>query len=145
MAPEAYAGGIYWPARAPFDCTAGVRPGSSVVVIGAGGVGLNAIQGAVLAGANPIIAIDTLPPKLEAAPEFGATHTVQVGRADAVDAVRSLTGGRGADYAFVTVGTESAVASGFDLIRVAGTLVLVGLPAPGITAPLPIREFAWAG
>jgi S-(hydroxymethyl)glutathione dehydrogenase/alcohol dehydrogenase len=45
----------------------------------------------------------------------------------------------------VTVGTESAVSAGFDLIRVAGTLVLVGLPAPGVTAPLPIREFAWAG
>lgn len=125
--------------------TAGVRPGNSVVVIGAGGVGLNAIQGAVLAGANPIIALDTLPTKLEAAREFGATHTIQVGRSDSVDAVQGLTGGRGADYAFVTVGTESAVATGFDLIRVAGTLVLVGLPAPGVTAPLPIREFAWAG
>jgi Zn-dependent alcohol dehydrogenase len=125
--------------------TAAVRPGSSVVVIGAGGVGLNAIQGAVLAGAHPIIALDTLPSKLDAAREFGATHTVEVGPDSAADAVRSLTGGRGADYAFVTVGTDSAVAGAFDLIRVAGTLVLVGLPAPGVTAPLPIREFAWAG
>jgi S-(hydroxymethyl)glutathione dehydrogenase / alcohol dehydrogenase len=56
-----------------------------------------------------------------------------------------VTNGRGADYAFVTVGTAGAVGGAFDLIRVAGTLVLVGLPAPGITAPLPIREFAWAG
>jgi S-(hydroxymethyl)glutathione dehydrogenase / alcohol dehydrogenase len=125
--------------------TAAVRPGSSVVVIGAGGVGLNAIQGAVLAGADPIIVLDTLPSKLEAALEFGATHTVEVGTENPVDVVRSLTGGRGADYAFVTVGTDSAVAGGFDLIRIAGTLVLVGLPAPGVTASLPIREFAWAG
>src|SRR5947209_17941691 len=93
--------------------TAGVRAGSSVVVIGAGGVGLNAIQGAVLAGADPIIALDTVPAKLQAAREFGATHTIEVGRDDAGDAVRSLTGGRGANYAFVTVGTESAVAAGF--------------------------------
>ncbi len=125
--------------------TAGVRPGNSVVIIGAGGVGLNAIQGAALAGAYPIIALDTLPAKLEAAREFGATHTIQVGNSDAVDAVRGVTNGRGADYAFVTVGTAGAVGGAFDLIRVAGTLVLVGLPAPGITAPLPIREFAWAG
>lgn len=125
--------------------TARVRPGSSVVVVGAGGVGLNAVQGAVLAGAEPIIALDTLPAKLDAAREFGATHTVPAGRDDTAAEVRRLTGGRGADYVFVTVGTPSAVAGAFDLLGVAGTLVLVGLPAPGVTAPLPIREFAWAG
>lgn len=125
--------------------TAAVRPGSSVVVIGAGGVGLNAIQGAQLIGANPIIALDTIPSKLAAAVQFGATHTIEVGKDDAVGAIRALTGGRGADYAFVTVGTDTAVAAGFDVIRVAGTLVLVGLPAPGATVPFPIREFAWAG
>ena len=125
--------------------TAHVRPGSSVAVVGAGGVGLNAVQGAVLAGAYPIVALDTLPGKLAAAQEFGATHTIEAGREDAPAVMRHLTGGRGADYVFVTVGTASAVAAAFDLIRVAGTLVLVGLPAPGVTAPFPIREFTWAG
>jgi Zn-dependent alcohol dehydrogenase len=125
--------------------TAGVRPGESVVVIGAGGVGLNTIQGAALAGAAPIIALDTLPSKLEGAREFGATHTLQVGGGDIVQAVRSMTGGRGADYVFVAVGSDTAVAQALDLLRVAGTAVLVGLPAPGVAAPLPIREFAWAG
>ncbi len=125
--------------------TARVRPGSSVAVIGCGGVGLNAIQGAVLAGARHIIGLDTNPAKLEAALEFGATHTIHIGAEDAAGAVREVTDGRGADYAFVTVGTDTAVTQGFATIRTAGTLVLVGLPAPGVTSPLPIREFAWAG
>jgi S-(hydroxymethyl)glutathione dehydrogenase/alcohol dehydrogenase len=125
--------------------TAQVEPGSSVVVIGAGGVGLNAVQGAVLAGANPIVAIDPLDSKLTAAREFGATHTIDAQDDRATERVHDLTGGRGADYAFVTVGSPAAVTQGLALIRPAGTLVIVGLPAPGVTAPLPIRDFAWAG
>jgi len=125
--------------------TARVPPGSSVVVIGTGGVGLNAVQGAALAGARIIVALDTVEAKLRAAHEFGATHSVQVGRDDPLEAVRDLTGRRGADYAFVTVGSALAVEQGLALLRRAGTLVVVGLPGPGVTAALPIREFAWAG
>ncbi|MFQ5784353.1 MAG: alcohol dehydrogenase catalytic domain-containing protein [Alphaproteobacteria bacterium] len=85
--------------------TARVPSGSSVVVIGTGGVGLNSVQGAVLCGAQPIIAIDLSADKLESARAFGATHVVDPTATDPADAVRSLTGGRGADYVFVTVGS----------------------------------------
>src|SRR5207248_5124899 len=87
---------------------AGVTPGSSVVVIGLGGVGLNAVQGAVLAGAYPIIALDVLDTKLTAARTFGATHTANAGRVDALSVVKDLTGGRRADYVFVAVGSPAA-------------------------------------
>jgi S-(hydroxymethyl)glutathione dehydrogenase / alcohol dehydrogenase len=110
--------------------TAQVEPGSSVAVIGAGGVGLNSVQGALLAGANPIIAIDLLDNKLEAARAFGATHTINAGASDDVVAeVRKLTSGRGVDYAFVAVGSTQAVEQALDLIRRGGTVTLVGIPA----------------
>ena len=85
--------------------TVQVAPGDSVAVIGTGGVGLNVIQGAVLAGAERIIAIDIRDNKLEHALQFGATHTVNSAQVDAVEAVRDLTDGRGADYAFEAIGT----------------------------------------
>ncbi len=111
--------------------TAGVEPGSSVVVLGAGGVGLNVVQGAVLAGAGTIVAVDLLDSKLEAARLFGATHTLNAARDDIVAEVRSLTGGVGADYAFDASGAVPAIEQGAQLIRRAGTLVLVGLPPTG--------------
>src|SRR5712692_3302246 len=92
--------------------TAQVTAGSSVVVIGTGGVGLNAVQGALLAGANPIIAIDIADSKLAAAREFGATHTLNAQSDDVRSAVRELTHGRKADYVLVTVGSPSAVTQG---------------------------------
>ncbi len=107
--------------------TAQVRPGSNVVVIGTGGVGLNAVQGAVLVGAQQIIAMDILETKLTAARAFGATQTINAGQEDVRQIVRELTGGRGADYVFVTVGSTAAVAQGLTLIRLGGTLVIVGL------------------
>lgn len=116
--------------------TAQVRPGSSVVVIGTGGVGLNAVQGAVLAGAARIIAIDLLNMKLEAARVFGATDTINAAREDVRQFVRDLTGGRGADYAFVTVGSTRAVQQGLTLLRNAGTLVIVGMPPLTESTPL---------
>ncbi len=112
--------------------TAAMRPGASVVVIGAGGVGLNSIQGAAIGGAETIIAVDVVETKLEAARRFGATHAVD-GRADDVaDRVRALTGGRGADYVFVTVGAKAAFDQSFGLARPAGAIVLVGMPATGV-------------
>lgn len=118
--------------------TAHVGPGQSVVVIGTGGVGLNAIQGAVLVGAHPIIAVDRLETKLTTAQAFGATHTINGAQQDPIAAVKELTLGRGVDYAFVTVGSPTAVAQGIDMIRIAGTVVVVGIPPEEATVPLPI-------
>ncbi|MBE3560397.1 MAG: Zn-dependent alcohol dehydrogenase, partial [Ktedonobacteraceae bacterium] len=125
--------------------TAQVRPGSSVVVIGAGGVGLNAIQGAALAGASHIIALDIVEMKLLAAKHFGATHTLQAQRSDVQQIVQDLTGGRGADYVFITVGSAPAVTQGLSLLRRAGTLVLVGMPQTAATVPLPVADTAEYG
>jgi S-(hydroxymethyl)glutathione dehydrogenase/alcohol dehydrogenase len=113
--------------------TARVQPLSGVVVIGSGGVGLNAVQGARLCGAQPIIAIDLAPAKLEAALAFGATHAIGPEQGDIQGAVRGLTGGRGADYAFVTAGAKAAIEQGLGLLRRGGTLVVVGMPASGVT------------
>jgi Zn-dependent alcohol dehydrogenase len=122
-----------------------VGPGESVAVIGTGGVGLNAVQGAALAGANPILALDTVDTKLEAARRFGATHTANVARDDMRQVIGGLTGGRGADYVFVTVGSTAAVEQGLKLIRPMGTLVTVGIPPAGAMAPLHVLRFAMAG
>ncbi len=101
---------------------------SSCVIIGCGGVGLNAIQGAAIAGAYPIIAVDIVDKKLKAARDFGATHTVNATQGDAIEAVKGLTGGLGAAYVFVTVGSIAAVAQGFGMSAPSGTTVIVGLP-----------------
>ena len=106
--------------------TADVRPGSSVVVFGCGGVGLNVIQGAVLAGAQTIIGIDTLDSKLELASQFGATDVVLAGDGSRAR-IQELTDGRGADYAFEAVGSPAVQQEGLRVIRPGGTLVLVGL------------------
>ena len=112
--------------------TAGMKPGGSVVVIGAGGVGLNSVQGAAVGGASTIIAVDIVASKLEAAKRFGATHGIDGRTADLVDQVRALTGGRGADYVFVTVGAKAAFDQAFGLASPAGAIVLVGMPETGV-------------
>jgi len=122
--------------------TAQVETGSSVVVIGTGGVGLNAVQGAALAGAHPIIAIDLLDNKLKAARAFGATHTMNAVEREATEkAVKELTSGRGADYVFVTVGSAAAVAQALSLTRKRGSVIIVGMPAPGATASFQVNPF----
>ncbi len=88
--------------------TARVEPGASVAVFGCGGVGLNCIQGAALAGATTIIAVDLLDNKLELGREFGATHTVNASREDPVERIMELTGGEGAHYAFEAIGLVEA-------------------------------------
>jgi S-(hydroxymethyl)glutathione dehydrogenase/alcohol dehydrogenase len=107
--------------------TAGVEPGANVVVIGTGGVGLNVVQAAKLAGAARVIAVDLLDNKLEFAREFGATHVVNGGREDVVAAVQGLTGGYGADYAFEVIGTAGTIKQAFDVVRKGGTAVVVGV------------------
>lgn len=111
--------------------TAGVRPGQNVVVIGAGGVGLNAIQGARIAGAARIIAVDMTEEKLEAAREFGATDGVLAGNDAPWRDVRALTGGRGADAVFVTVGAIPAYDSAPRFLATGGRVVMVGMPHSG--------------
>lgn len=116
--------------------TAAVEPGSSVAVIGVGGVGLNSLQGAVFQGAEPIIAVDVSDSKLRAARKFGATVVVNAGKQDPAAAVRTATGGRGADYVFVTVGQKSAVDQALGAVAPAGAVVLVGMPATGVCAEI---------
>ncbi len=106
-----------------------VQPLSSVVVIGTGGVGLNAIQGAAYVGAYPIIAVDIFDNKLEAARAFGATHTINSKKEDTVEAVKQLTAGLGADYIFVTVGSTPAVVQGFSMSGPRGTTIIIGVPS----------------
>jgi Zn-dependent alcohol dehydrogenase len=125
--------------------TARVPAGSSVVVIGTGGVGLNSVQGAALSGAHPVIAADISSYKLEAAREFGATHTVDPSKQDLPAVVRSLTGGRGADYVFVTVGSGPAISGSVELLRRAGTAVVVGMPAVGVKTEIEALDFADSG
>ncbi len=114
-----------------------VEPMSSVAVIGVGGVGLNAIQGAAISGADPIIAVDVSEYKLESAMGFGATCKVRADGEDPVSEIRELTGGRGADYVFITVGSASAVKQGISMSGPRGMTVVVGLPGKGATITIP--------
>lgn len=107
--------------------TARVEPGSSVAVFGSGGVGLNCIQGARLANASPIIAVDLLDNKLEMAMAFGATHAVNAGREDPVARIQEITGGPGAHYAFEAIGlTAEPFRQCLECVRPRGTAVYVG-------------------
>lgn len=108
--------------------TAKVEPGADVAIIGIGGVGLNVVQGAKLAGANRIIAVDLVDQKLEMARHFGATHTINARQEDPVEAIRRLTGGRGADYAFEVIGRADTVEQAWNAVRKGGTAVIVGVP-----------------
>lgn len=116
--------------------TAQVRPGESVVVFGCGGIGLNILQGAALCGASPIIAVDTNEAKMQIAREFDATHTLIAG-SDTLQAIRDLTGGRGADHVFEAVGAPSVQEQAFGAVRPGGTLTLVGLSPMGSGTNLP--------
>jgi S-(hydroxymethyl)glutathione dehydrogenase/alcohol dehydrogenase len=103
-----------------------VAPGSSVLVIGCGAVGLNVLQGARLAGAATIIAGDVGAARLERARRFGATHAVDVTGEGVLDEVRALTGGRGADYVFEAAGHASAFRLAVEAVRPAGEVVWLG-------------------
>jgi S-(hydroxymethyl)glutathione dehydrogenase/alcohol dehydrogenase len=117
-----------------------VKAMSSVVVIGAGGVGLNSIQGATFSGAFPVIAVDVLDSKLATARKFGATHTVNIKKVeDPVKAVVGMTSGRGVDYVFVTVGSAEAVRQGFLMSGVMGMTVIIGLAGGDLRAFNPME------
>ena len=107
--------------------TGTLRAGETAVVIGAGGVGLNAIQGARMAGARRIIAVDLIPEKLDAAREFGATDTILATQEKPWNAARAITG-RGADAVFVSVGAAPAYDTAPRYLAKGGRLVMVGMP-----------------
>jgi Zn-dependent alcohol dehydrogenase len=116
--------------------TAKVAAGSSVIVIGTGGVGLNSVQGAAISGAATIVAVDVSVEKLKVAREFGATHTINAADDDVIDKVQAITAGRGADYVFVTVGAKAAIDSAYALMSRTGAVVLVGMPASGVVSEI---------
>lgn len=108
--------------------TGGVRAGDAVAVVGCGGVGLNCVQGAALAGAFPLAAVDIADDKLRQAQGLGATAAVRAGDGDFVAAARDLTGGRGFDVVLVAVGQPDAIGRSAGLLARGGTLVAVGMP-----------------
>jgi NDMA-dependent alcohol dehydrogenase len=116
--------------------SAQMQPGDRVAVFGCGGVGLSVIMGAQLAGAQQIIAIDRGLRKLEMATQFGATDVIDASNVDAVETVRQMTAGRGADVTFEAVGTEQLQADCVEAARPGGKAVLVGLSAMGSSTPL---------
>jgi len=120
--------------------TADVEPGSNVAIIGCGGIGLNAIQGAALAGAARIIAIDLLDNKLKLAEEFGATHTINGSNEDTVPAVKELTAG-GVHYSFEAIGSKQAAQQAFLMLRTGGTATIIGMIPVGQTLELPGVSF----
>ena len=109
---------------------AGVQPGDSVAVIGCGGVGLNVLQGARLAGATTIVAVDVKAAALDFARKFGATHTVNARTEDAVERVKAITGG-GAHWAFEAYGGGATTRMAVDMLRKRGTAVIVGIAPIG--------------
>jgi S-(hydroxymethyl)glutathione dehydrogenase/alcohol dehydrogenase len=125
--------------------TAAVAPGSSVVVVGCGGVGQAVIQGARIAGAEVIVAVDPVAGKREAARALGATHTVDPAADDAAGAVRGLTDGRGADYSFEVIGRNETLRQAFACTRKGGTTVAVGVPTVGSDASVPSYNLVLEG
>ncbi len=120
--------------------TGKVGRGDSISLIGCGGVGNAAIAGAKLAGATTIIAIDIDPRKLAWATEFGATHTINSRETDAVEGVKALTDGNGANVVVDAVGRPETFRQAFYARDLAGTAVLVGVPTPGLTIELPLID-----
>lgn len=118
--------------------TAKVRPGQTVAVYGCGGVGLNVIQGAALAGASRIIAVDLAASKLTMAKAFGATDIVNAkDNPDAPSAIKDLTDGLGVDYAFEVIGAPAVIVQAYLSIKRGGAAVVVGVPAMGSEVAVP--------
>jgi S-(hydroxymethyl)mycothiol dehydrogenase len=122
--------------------TAKVWPGSTVVVIGCGAIGLSVVQGARIAGAARILAVDLVSAKLRWAEDLGATDLVSAAEQDPVDAVWALTHGAGADFAFEAVGSVELVAQSIRMLGHAGTAVAIGVPAPRSTASLDLQAIS---
>lgn len=121
--------------------TARVAPGTAVAVFGMGGVGLSAVMGAQLAGADPIIAVDVLDDKLALARDVGATHAVNGAHDDPVAAIRELTKG-GAAYVFESVGNERVLIQAYEATGRGGTTISIGLPHPSKQFTVPAVSIA---
>ena len=113
-----------------------VPPGSTVAVVGCGGVGLNVIQGSRLMNASKIIAVDVGEGQLEFAMKFGATHSVNASHQDAVERVKEITGGLGVDYAFEVYGSAKTVETAYSMVQKGGTVVVVGIAPVGEKAEI---------
>ena len=120
--------------------TAAVEPGATVAVIGCGGVGLSCINGAEIAGASRIIAVDTVASKLELARKFGATDVVNAAETDAVEAIREMTGG-GVHYSFEAIGLKATTEQAFKMIRAGGTATVIGMIPVGTMVEVHGPEF----
>lgn len=118
-----------------------VRAGESVAVVGIGGVGINAIQAAVLSGAETIIAIDTNADKAEIARQNGATHFLNARDEGLVETIKSLTAGRGVDYAIECTGRPLAMRNAYAMTRPAGSVVIVGIAPVGADLAIPAIGF----
>ena len=118
-----------------------VEAGAKVVVVGAGGVGLNVVQGARLADCDKIIVVDTRSKPLVLAREFGATDTIEATLGDVPGTIRALTGGRGPDYVFDTVGAPETLAQALGFVRKGGSVVLTGLSRTDALASIPLFPF----
>lgn len=145
---------ISWPVAALLACgvitgvgavinTSSAQEGSTVVVVGAGGVGLNAIQAAAMIGAEAVIAVDIEPEKLSIAAKFGATHSAIPD--DARSMIKEATGRRGASHVFVTVGSAAAIKSALRYLEPGGELVVVGMPPSGSPVEIDPAIVAAAG
>jgi NDMA-dependent alcohol dehydrogenase len=117
--------------------TADIKPGDKIAVVGCGGVGLNVIQGARIAGAAEIIAVDMNETKLQMAKDFGATATVNAGQGDPVSQVMEMTEQRGADVAFEVIGLEQTIMQTITMTRRGGQSILVGVPRMDVMLTLP--------
>lgn len=117
--------------------TAHVAPGDSVAIVGCGGVGLAAVQGARLAGAAMIVAVDRVAAKFDMAVANGATHTVDASVGEPVDAIRALTAGRGVDHAIEVVGSSSTILQAYAMARRGGTVTVVGAGGFGDLVAIP--------
>ncbi|MEO6627835.1 MAG: zinc-binding dehydrogenase, partial [Aquihabitans sp.] len=123
--------------------TADIAPGDTVAVIGCGGVGLNVIQGARIAGATRIIAVDTFDSKLEMAKEFGATDIVKVEEGvDPVGAIMAAADGRGPDVTFEVIGLGATIEQAINATRAGGQVILVGVPRMDVMVNLNVA-FTW--
>lgn len=121
--------------------TAPVGRGDTVAVIGCGGVGDAAIAGSRLAGARTVIGVDLDPRKLRWARDLGATHTVDSSKEDAVEAIKRITGGFGADVVIEAIGRPETYKQAFYARDLAGTVVLVGVPSPEMRLEMPLLDF----
>jgi S-(hydroxymethyl)glutathione dehydrogenase/alcohol dehydrogenase len=120
--------------------TARVAPGSSVAIFGCGGVGLSVLQGAVIAGAARVIAVDLSPMKLQTAKALGATDVVDAGAGDAIAQIRELTSGRGADYTFEVVGRTDTMQQAYQAACRGGTVTFVGAMSATAVIELPAND-----